>query len=153
MREFINVPVPSELVTEVMAFIAEHNELAPAAAPSSVSGPGRAFHAFEDGDGGAVNREWTREQFEMLRESKASSVKKFAEVLTLLAGIAPQPMTVDEIGEHLGTEGITLQKKFGPATRWMRNNLGSDIRWPIHFPGGQWALSEHNAALWKNVAA
>ena len=151
MPEFINVPVPSHLVTDVMQFIAERSTGAVQAAPTTPTPPTKA-----PGGGsqdGAESWDWTREQFETLYASDASSVKMFAQVLTILADASPAPMTVDELGQHFGFEGITLQRTFCAVSRWMRKRMGGDIRWPIHFPEGGWALNEHNSTLWKQITA
>jgi hypothetical protein len=140
MPEFVNVPVPEHLVTAVMRFIADHT------APEE-SGTGTSEEL------SAESRDWSEGQLQQLYDSDAPSVKLFARVLTVLANAHPEAIPVDRLAELTGIEsGLTLQKKFGAVTRWMRNRLGGDTRWPIDFPGGGWAMNSHNATLWKSIA-
>lgn len=153
MSEFVQVPVPAALVTDVMAFIAARSGHAaevstahalPQNTPTILSPAEPAAQDIE-------SRDWTREQFEMLRVSEAKSVKRFADVLTILANLSPEGLTTSELGAKFDVPGIQLQRQFGPASRWIRNRMGGDMRWPIHWPEGKWAMNEHNATLWKEV--
>jgi len=139
MTEFVNVPVPAQLVTQVMRFIAQHANEAdadPGAVPQS------------DND----SRNWSAQQLRQLHDSNAPSVKLFAQVLTLLADASPDPISVDRLAELTGVDsGLALQKKFGAVTRWMRNRIDGDVRWPLEYPPGGWAMNRHNATLWKEV--
>lgn len=141
MHEFVAVPVPTHLVTEVMRFIADH-------ATVEKSEPDAPLGA------GAGSRDWSKEQLSQLHESDAPSVKLFAQVLTLLADASPEPISVDRLAELTGIDsGLALQKKFGAVTRWMRNRIGGDVRWPLQYPSGGWAMDSHNAAIWKEINA
>lgn len=154
MTEYIQVPVPAGLVTEVMQLIIER---------SSTAKPGSMdpSHAVTQGqlDDGDTGRNWTRAQLETLHASNAPSVKVFCEVLSILANISPNPMPIDEIGQRLGgVKGLTLRQQFGPVTRWMRKRMGGDIRWPFTSPDpvahpDAWAMNDHNAVLWKQVTS
>ena len=140
MSDFVNVPVPAHLVTAVMRFIAEHTE-------PVESGTNKSHAPSAD------SRDWSEDQFELLHESDAPSVELFARVLTILADAHPEVVPIDRLAELTGVDsGLTLQKKFGAVTRWMRNRLGGDTRWPIQFPTGGWAMNNHNATLWKSIA-
>ena len=150
MPEYIQVPVPADLVTDVMQLILERS--APVELASTSGGP--AVDQGDDEDDDADSRKWTLAQLEMLYASDAPSVKVFCEVLSILADISPRPMSIDEIGQRLGgVKGLTLQQKFGAVSRWIRKRMGGDMRWPIHFPDGGWAMNDHNAALWKQVTS
>ncbi|MFH8249495.1 hypothetical protein ACH3VR_03900 [Microbacterium sp. B2969] len=139
MPEFVNVPVPADLVTAVMRFIADQ---------TTPGGSGADASARVD----AQSRDWSEDQLRQLRDSDAPSVKVFAQVLTILADASPEAIPVGKLAELTGVEdGLTLQKKFGAVTRWMRNRLGGDTRWPIHFPADGWAMNSHNASLWKSI--
>lgn len=153
MSEFVQVPVPEGLVTEVMGFIAQRSAQLHTVPQVQPTGDGREVRSPSDqpNDMPGQSRDWTREELEMLFNSEASSVQKFAQVLTILAEAAPRALTPNELGEHFGVPGIQLQRTFGPASRWMRNRMGGDVRWPITFAEDKWAMSEHNATLWKAV--
>lgn len=146
MPEYINVPVPSELVPDVYALIARHQAVGGATISTSPKSLGTQGGTTDE------SREWTRGEFDILAASEAPSVKTFCEVLDLLAHRSPAVMTVSEIGDHLGVEGLTLQKKFGAVTRWMQGRIGGGVRWPIHItPNREWCMSERNAELWTQV--
>ena len=98
-----------------------------------------------------AGRDWSFDDLQLIADSDASSVRSFADVLTLLADASPTSMTIGEIGEQLGEKGLTLQNRFGAVTRWMRGRVGDDVRWPIRTAGGVWAMNEHNAELWKQI--
>lgn len=141
MAEYINVPVPPELVPAVYKFLAAAQSPSPEAVPSATEATGES-------------RDWSREQLDLLAAAEASSVRSFCQVLDLLSEIAPRPMPIQAIGEKLGEPGLTLQNRYGAVTRWMRNRMGGDVRWPIHFtPGGEWYMTEHNADLWKQASS
>ena len=140
MTTYITVPVPEELVPAVYRLIAEHQ-----ASPAKAEKP-----AVDEPDDEA-GRDWSFDDLQLIADSDASSVRSFADVLTLLADASPTSMTIGEIGEQLGEKGLTLQNRFGAVTRWMRGRVGDDVRWPIRTAGGVWAMNEHNAELWKQI--
>ena len=140
MPTYINVPVPEELVPAVYRLVAQHQSAAESAAEPTVD-----YRTDEEG------RDWSREELELIADAEAPSVKSFGEVLTLLASVSPAAMTIGEIGQRLGEEGLTLQRRFGPMTRWMQGRVGHDYRWPIRTADGVWAMNEHNAELWKQI--
>lgn len=145
MPAFIPVQVPEDLVVDVYQFIAQRQ----AAAEATVSPETSSGTDVSESD---YSRDWTEEQLKLLFESDATSVQLMARVLSILAPISPTSRTITEIGEELGMEGLTIQKKFGGASRWMRKRFGGDIRWPISWAGnGGWYMNEHNAELWLRV--
>lgn len=153
MLEFEQVPVPKDLVIEVMRFIANRaDERHVDADAEQGGGVGNGNAQPPQGLGVSMaSRDWTREQFEMIRASDASSVRKFCQVLTILAEASPSALSPDEVGAQLGLQGIDLQRAFGPASKWMGNRMDGDLRWPIHWQGDKWFMNEHNATLWKEV--
>lgn len=136
MTVFVSVQVPEHLVLDVYRFIADRDGA-------------RALNASPKND---EARDWTLEELTLLAESDATSVKLMAKVLTILLEAAPNPLSIDEIGAKVEMEGLTVQKTFGAASRWMKNRFGGDIRWPINWSGEtHWYLNEHNAAIWKQI--
>lgn len=136
MTTFVPVQVPEHLVLDVYRFIADHDEL-----PAAEASPKNE-----------EARDWTLEQLTQLAEGDAKSVRLMAQVLTILLETAPAPMAIDEIGERLGMAGLSIQKSFGGASKWMWARFGGDMNWPIHWRGEtHWYLNEHNASLWKQV--
>lgn len=140
MPEFVSVPVPVDLVHQVYALIANGGQK-----ESSNESP---LSRHVEG----VSRDWTREEFERLAASDATSIQSFCQVLDILSDISPQSMTIDQIGRQLGEPALTLQKRFGAASRWMGKRNG-DIAWPISFANGtgNWFMNTHNASLWKEI--
>lgn len=142
MPEFVTVPVPAHLVTSVMQLIVdrEKSTQTEAVPPPGIHGP-----AQDD-----ESREWSREQFESLAASDASSVRLFCQVLDVLADSGPAGLPLSEVAKATGVAGLTMQKTFGAVTRWLRKR-NFDARWPIYWPDGNWAMTETNAALWREV--
>lgn len=137
MPTFVPVQVPDHLVLDVYRFIADHElEL-----PSAEASP-KNLEA----------RDWSLEQLTQLHESNAKAVRLMAQVLTVLVKVAPVPVSIDELGEQLGLDGMSIRKSFGGASKWMKSRFGGDTNWPIHWRGEtHWYLNEHNASLWRQV--
>lgn len=141
MAEFVNVPVPADMVEDVMRLIVGRGEDTPSAPDTTA-----------DVTGDSSSRVWSREEFERLHAATAPSVVLFGRMLSVLADEFPRAMTVAEIGDRVGVEGLTMQRRFGPASRWMRNRLGH-VQWPVEFRDGDWAMiNEGNARLWQEIA-
>lgn len=141
MTEYINVAVPSELVPEVYRFIADRK-----------SGQALAVDSTGSETLDAQSRNWSRAELQLLAASDAPSVKLFCEVLDVLADVSPASMAIDSIGDHFGVEGLTLQKKFGAVTRWMKGRIKGEVLWPIHFTSeSEWYMNDHNARAWKQI--
>lgn len=83
MVEYVNVPVPSDLVVEVMRFIATLTEPQEATAPVTAS--------VSDAEGAPTADKWSRSELEVINAHRGSmpSVELFAQVLTHLAAISP----------------------------------------------------------------
>ncbi|MDO5670122.1 MAG: hypothetical protein Q4G50_08975 [Corynebacterium sp.] len=141
MTDYVQVPVPAHLVADVMQFIVERSSKGQTASPALEADPAAA---------GPAIREWTTEQFELLASSEARSVKLFCQVLDILAEAGPAGLPLDEIAFKTGVEGLTMQRTFGRVTAWIRKR-GIELRWPIHYPQGNWAMTPTNAAAWKQV--
>lgn len=145
---YVNVPVPQEMVPEVMKLVSDR--LASIATESAGLSVGLLTVSPRDQN---PNRIWIRDQFELVFDSRAPSVKLFGDVLRVLAENSPSPMRHDEVAKEVGVvDGLTLQKTFGAVTRWMRKRWGGDPRWPIVQGDGTWAMNEQNAALCEEVA-
>lgn len=146
MPNYVMVPVPEVLVTDVMRFITEHS---PGADSAHLEAPARVM-----ANADAVteeSREWTRREFEVLRAGEAKSIKLFCQVLDILAEASPVAVALEDVAKVTGVEPLTMQRAFGRATVWMQNRMGGDKRWPIYWPGDGWAMSENNASLWKSL--
>lgn len=77
------------------------------------------------------SREWSRSELQMIWDNRdKSSVKKFSQVLTLLADASPDPMSKKDIGDALGIEFLRLQNSLGRFTTFIENRL-RDNRWPL----------------------
>jgi hypothetical protein len=147
MTAYVNVPVPGDLVIPVMRFIAAQNSSA-----ASVSSLGAARVLNNDDEMIEDSREWTLEEFEVLRSGEAKSIKLFCQVLDILAAASPSAVALEDVAKVTGVEPLTMQRAFGRATVWMKNRMGGDTRWPIFWPGDGWAMTETNASLWKSLA-
>ncbi|WP_146082396.1 MULTISPECIES: hypothetical protein [unclassified Rathayibacter] len=97
------------------------------------------------------SREWTVEEFKVLRAGDAKSIKLFCQVLDILAAASPAAVPLEDVAKVTGVEPLTMQQSFGRATFWMKKRMGGDTRWPIYWPGDGWAMSESSASLWKSL--
>ncbi|WP_146084411.1 hypothetical protein [Rathayibacter sp. AY1C1] len=147
MSDYVMVPVPESLVIPVMRLIAEHDS-----ADERLRGRGSARVVDHDDTEAEDSREWTLEEFEVLRSGEAKSIKLFCQVLDVLAAASPSAVALEDVAKVTGVEPLTMQRAFGRATVWMKNRMGGDTRWPIFWPGDGWAMSETNASLWKSLA-
>jgi hypothetical protein len=144
--EYVNVPVRSDLVDDVMKFIADRIAgVIPKTPLTLASEPGNPAVTEE-------SREWTREQLELLVDSNAKSIKLFVEVLDVLVTGPREGMSLDDVSKVIGIPALSIQHSFGRATVWIRNHVEGDRRWPIYWPGDdKWALSDNNFELWKAI--
>lgn len=139
------VPVPEELVTHVMRYVTERLPREDSARRLPVGVMANAETVTEE------SREWTREELKVLRAGEAKSIKLFCQVLDILAEASPVAVSLDDVAKVTGVEPLTMQRTFGRATVWIHNRMGGDKRWPIYWPGDDWAMSENNASLWKSL--
>lgn len=156
MSEYVSVPVPHYLVPEVMDLIVQRQ--AGSAHRIAEANPSQSPEERGDDAGQPESRIWTEGEFARLARTaeKASgdrlpSVRKFVAVLSMLAESAPSGMSIEELGRELGTTGLQLQNSLGPFTRWMRNNISADVRWPIIFVAGKWTMPEENVSRWQEA--
>lgn len=140
------VPVPEELVTDVMRYVTERVS-SENSARSSVSA--RVVAGTETVTAGS--REWTREELTVLRAGEAKSIKLFCQMLDILAKASPAAVSLDDVAKVTGVEPLTMQRTFGRATVWIQNRMGGDKRWPVYWPSDGWAMSENNASVWKSL--
>lgn len=141
MPDFVNVPVPSHLVVEVMKFIASVDESTAKADPSV----DEAIPA---------SSSWDRSELEIIQKHRSSmpSVDLFAQVLSQLAEISPVTRRRDDIAADLGEEGLTMVKKFGAVTRFINKRIPSQRNsWPLVWADGMWGMDRETAELWKAI--
>ena len=150
MQDFENVPVPKELVVEVMRFIAARVE-SPVAAPAHLPRPEI------DTQPTTAPGSWTRSELEVIAAHRQSmpAVELFGQVLTHLAGISPSPHQRDDIAAALGEEdGLRMVKKFGAVTRFINKRIPSQRNsWPISFEERGWFLDADTAKLWTAIVS
>ena len=157
MNSYVPVPVPEHLVPQVMKFIVDLETESPLTgtplpnAQRAEDPATRAPQADRVDVAESESRDWTIEELALIRDSDKSSVRLFASVLDALAPVSPQTLTADELGALNGMPGLRMQNTFGAVTRWMKNRVGEDVRWPIHFREGGWYMNEHNASEWMSL--
>lgn len=148
MVEYVNVPVPSDLVVEVMRFIATLTEPQEATAPVTAS--------VSDAEGAPTADKWSRSELEVINAHRGSmpSVELFAQVLTHLAAISPTPQPRDDIAAALGEDGVRMSNKFGAVTRFINNRIPSrHDSWPFSYDDNGWSLDPETAKLWTAITS
>ncbi|OIK08048.1 hypothetical protein [Streptomyces monashensis] len=135
--QFISVPVPSQYVTQVYAYLAELTGATAATSPVSTVppvepplGPPTTPSAdSSDGDPLPVV-EWTVEDFRRLVIEPLSSVQAITRVLDLLAKEPDTRVSYTSLAHHLGMEKKSLQGNLAAFTRAVRKHY-KRRNWPM----------------------
>ncbi|MCX4395230.1 MULTISPECIES: hypothetical protein [unclassified Streptomyces] len=123
--QFISVPVPSQYVTQVYAYIAELTG-ATAATPSVSTVP-----PVDPSDGDPLPVvEWTVEDFRRLMIEPLSSVQTIIRVLDLLAKQPDTRVSYTSLAQHLDMEKKSLQGNLSAFTRTVRRHY-KRRNWPM----------------------
>ncbi|MFE5868656.1 hypothetical protein ACFQ6V_08380 [Streptomyces roseifaciens] len=123
--QFVSVPVPSQYVTQVYAYLAELTG-ATAATPSVSTVPPLDS---PDGDPLPVV-EWAVEDFRRLMIEPLSSVQAVTRVLDLLAKQPDARVSYTSLAHHLGIEKKSLQGNLSAFTRAVRKHY-KRRNWPM----------------------
>ncbi|MFE4331595.1 hypothetical protein ACFRQM_19875 [Streptomyces sp. NPDC056831] len=123
--QFVSVPVPSQYVTQVYAYLAELTGATATTPPVSTVPP---LHS-PDGDLLPVV-EWTVEDFRRLMIEPLSSVQAIARVLDLLAKQPDTRVSYTSLAHHLDMEKKSLQGNLSAFTRAVRKHY-KRRNWPM----------------------
>ncbi|MEU6309814.1 hypothetical protein [Streptomyces sp. NPDC047014] len=129
-QQFVSVPVPSQYVTQVYAFLAEltgATSSAPSAPPTATETSPSIDSADEDP---LPVVEWTVEDFRKLMIEPLSSVQAVARVLDLLAKEPDTRVSYTSIAKHLDMEKKSLQGNLSAFTRAVRKHY-KRRNWPM----------------------
>ncbi|MFJ8253282.1 hypothetical protein [Streptomyces sp. NPDC094466] len=131
--QFVSVPVPSQYVTQVYAYLAELAGTTAVTSPVSQVPPmDPSVNATADSPAGESLPvvEWTVEDFRRLAIEPLSSVQAVARVLDLLAEKPDARVSYTAIAHHLNIEKKSLQGNLSAFTRTVRKHYGRR-NWPI----------------------
>ncbi|MGW2932605.1 hypothetical protein ACWDA7_12245 [Streptomyces sp. NPDC001156] len=126
---FISVPVPSQYVTQVYAYLAELTGTAtPPVPPVPPAGTGSTADSPEDGKLPIV--QWTVEDFRKLMIEPLSSVQTVARALDILAKQPDTRVSYTSLATQLGMEKKSLQGNLSAFTRTMHRHY-KRRNWPM----------------------
>lgn len=123
--QFVSVPVPSQYVTQVYAYLAELAGVTAVTPPVSTVPP----LSSPDGDQLPVV-EWTVEDFRRLMIEPLSSVQAITRALDLLAEQPDTRVSYTDLSRHLGIEKKSLQGNLSAFTRAVRKHYNRR-NWPM----------------------
>ncbi|MEU4150462.1 hypothetical protein [Streptomyces sp. NPDC026659] len=123
--QFVSVPVPSQYVTQVYAYLAELTGATVATPPVSTVPP----IGLQDGDPLPVV-EWTVDDFRRLMIEPLSSVQAVTRVLDLLAKEPDTRVSYTSLARHLDMEKKSLQGNLAAFTRAVRKHY-MRRNWPM----------------------
>ncbi|MFF1416715.1 hypothetical protein [Streptomyces sp. NPDC058280] len=130
--QFVSVPVPSQYVTQVYAYLAElagTTAVTPLVSGIPPVDPPTNSTATSDGDSLPV-LEWTEEDFRRLAIEPLSSVQAVARMLDLLAKQPDTRVSYSSIAHHLDIEKKSLQGNLSAFTRAVRKHY-KRRNWPM----------------------
>ncbi|MFE9120917.1 hypothetical protein [Streptomyces sp. NPDC007172] len=123
--QFVSVPVPTQYVTQVYAYLAELTGATATTPPVSTVPPMNS----QDGDQLPVV-EWTVEDFRRLMIEPLSSVQVIIRVLDLLAKQPDTRVSYTSLAQHLDMEKRSLQGNLSAFTRAVRKHY-QRRNWPM----------------------
>jgi hypothetical protein len=124
-HQFISVPVPSQYVTQVYAYLAELTGATTATPPVSTVPP------LDSPDGDPLPMvEWTVDDFRRLMIQPLSSVQVITRVLDLLAKAPDTRVSYTALAHHLNIEKKSLQGNLSAFTRAVRKHYNRR-NWPM----------------------
>lgn len=121
-EEFVNVPVPRSLVTEVMGFIAARS--GPQAAIDPVASPG------EEAD-----VEWSVEDLHRLRATEVKTTRTVSALLDVLCQDPGAWFTTSDLEASTGIDRREIKGGLSALTRHVRKHYGRS-NWPMDYAWG-----------------
>ncbi|MFD6227088.1 hypothetical protein ACFWFZ_09435 [Streptomyces sp. NPDC060232] len=128
-QQFVSVPVPSQYVTQVYAYLAELSGATAVTPPVSTVPSVDAATSSADSDTLPVV-EWTVEDFRRLAIEPLGSVQTVVRVLDFLAEQPDARVSYTSIAKHLGMEKKSLQGNLSAFTRAVRKHY-KRRNWPM----------------------
>ena len=125
MQDFINVPVPSGLVTDVMRFIAERSGL------PAVSYKENA----EESAASLPSVPWSRTDLAKLYATPAASTRTVSAMLTALSEVTPKWLSTSELEALTGIDRRNIKGSLSAFTRHVKAHYGR-TNWPMVFQWG-----------------
>lgn len=131
--QFVSVPVPSQYVTQVYAYLAEltgATAATPSVSPVPPTGPATSSAADSPDDDALPVVEWTVEDFCRLMIEPLGSVQTVARVLDFLAKQPDTRVSYTSLANHLGVEKKSLQGNLSAFTRAVHKHY-KRRNWPM----------------------
>jgi hypothetical protein len=146
MEEFISVPVPASLVTDVMAFIARRASADPQAQPEvelpgeELTTVGNRFGRFPD---------WSIDRLQQVLTSAEPGPQLVAAILDHLEQRPSERVPLSELAATTGRTPDSVKSLLSAFTKWVKrelNDLTEPRNWPVNYqalPGKQVAKETH----------
>jgi hypothetical protein len=141
MQDFINVPVPSGLVTDVMGFIAERSGL------SAVSD---TENTKAESSASLPEVRWSPADLEKLYATPSTSARTVSALLTALSEVAPKPLSTSELEALTGIDRVNIRGSLSAFTRHVKTHYGR-TNWPMDFQWGPQISVDYPAEAYYNV--
>jgi hypothetical protein len=146
MTDFINVPVPAHLVTEVMAYIARRTSTDRQTAPEAdrhdeePTMVGNRYGRFPD---------WPIDRLRQVRISAEPGPQMVADMLDILEGRPGERVPLSELAAATGRGPDSVKSSLAAFTKWVKKELDDQTEprnWPVNYqarPGQQVAKETH----------
>lgn len=132
MSKYVQVPVPEELVMEVLRLISSRTEVRPLA----------------DEDTEPI---WSEADLRVLRRAQFASTDTACRILTELSACAPERRTSQELLTATGLDAGKLNG-LGRFTSYLKKQFGRED-WPMEYKDGSYWMSVETAEAWRTILA
>jgi hypothetical protein len=173
MTGYVMVPVPADLVTDVMRYITDRAGtpplISPAEPPSppgsndlaSALGPHRAQRMIASDDVPEI-QEWTEADLQQLFDDQTTTGRTVSAILTELARVAEKPIGTSELEATTGIARVNIRGSLSAFTRRIRKHYGGRSNWPMDVRWGHqidpalpeeayYSLDQQTASRWKAI--
>jgi hypothetical protein len=140
MTDFVPVPVPAHLVTDVMAFIARRTSGQQAERTDEESTVGNRYGRFPD---------WPVDRLRQVLLSADVGPRTVADLLDVLASRPDEKVPLSRLAAATGRTPDSIKSSLGAFTKWAKRELSDSLKprdWPVNYqalPGEQVARETH----------
>jgi hypothetical protein len=146
VTEFINVPVPAHLVTEVMAYIARR---ASAEQAGSAEANGHDDEPQMVGNRYGRFPDWPTDRLRQVLLSAEPGPQMMANMLDILVERPEERVPLSELAAAIGRGPDSVKSSLSAFTKWVKKELNDQTEprnWPVNYqarPGRQVAKETH----------
>jgi hypothetical protein len=146
MADFVPVPVPAHLVTDVMAYIARRSR---ATEDKEVEREENRTEGSKIGNRYGTFRDWPTDRLRQVLTSQQAAPQRVALVLDELSRRPEQPMPLSDLASALELRPQDVKGALSGFTRWVKTALHDHAEprnWPVNYrarPGKRVAMETH----------